>query len=382
MTGSLQQKNGKYYAVINLKENGKRKQKWIDTGLTIKGNKIKAEKFLREQLSHLEEIEGVIRTDVLFGDYLSHWLKSTSSKIEVTTYQSYSEMVYPHLIPYFNENGIKLCDITRKDIQGYIDYKAKCGRKDGKGGLSASTLRRHRVIMHMALDLAIREGYIKHNPCELIDLPKSKKYEPKYSNREEVSQILKALKGEAIFPIIYVIATYGLRKSEALGLRWRSIDLIGGTMTINNTVVKHATITTKERTKNESSYRTLPLNDDIKELFISIKAKQEENRKFFGKGYTDSDYVFTWDDGRQFRPDYVYHAFSNFLESNGFRHITIHGLRHTCASILLSEGFNLKDVQETLGHSNIALTANTYGHLDMTRKKAVANQMSFDIGEC
>lgn len=83
--------------------------------------------------------------------------------------------------------------------------------------------------------------------------------------------------------------------------------------------------------------------------------------------------MFTWEDGHPYSPDYVSHTFHKLLKKHDLPHIRFHDLRHTCASMLLSEGYGLKDVQEWLGHSDIKMTANIYGHLDIRRKRSIAN---------
>jgi len=380
MTGSLQKKSGKYYAVINIYQNGNRKQKWIDTGFAIKGNKMRAEKALREILVQYESSEIPIASDTDFADYISHWLDSVKNKIETDTYESYVETVKVHIDPYFRELNRSLESLTRADIQSYIDLKASSGRIKGKGGLSATTLRRHRVIIHMVFDLAIKENLIKYNPCELIELPKAKKYEAKFCDRDDINKLLTVSKNEEIYPIIFITVSLGLRRSEVLGLRWQSVDLNHDMITINNTVVKHTTTVEKERTKSKSSNRTLPLNASAKELLLQVNAKQDDNRKFFGNGYHESDYVFTRADGTLYNPDYITHTFSKILKKNGLEHVRFHDLRHACGGILMSEGCTLKDVQTYLGHANISVTADVYGHLDLSRKRMLSDKMSFEVG--
>ena len=108
ITGSLQLKNGKYYAVINLKDcNGKRKLKWIATGLDEKNNKRKAEKFLSDKIKEFEAKEGIIASDVLFCDYIVHWLKNAQIRVDAITFQGYEYIAKTHIIPYFKEKNIK-----------------------------------------------------------------------------------------------------------------------------------------------------------------------------------------------------------------------------------------------------------------------------------
>ena len=91
--------------------------------------------------------------------------------------------------------------------------------------------------------------------------------------------------------------------------------------------------------------------------------------------------MFTWPDGRPYSPDYITDKFSTLLRKHDLPHIRFHELRHSCASLLLNNGFGLKDVQEWLGHSDIKMTANIYGHLDVARKQNIADRLSGSLAE-
>jgi len=164
-------------------------------------------------------------------------------------------------------------------------------------------------------------------------------------------------------------------------LKWDSIDFDENTLTIKHTVVKVSTVIEKDKTKTKSSHRSFPLLPEMRELFLQIRAEQEANQKLLGSGYVLSDYIFCWADGHSFSPDYVSHRFHNLLKKNALPMIRFHELRHSCASTLINQGFNLKDVQEWMGHSDIGVTANIYGHLETKRKQDMANQMSSCISK-
>lgn len=236
--------------------------------------------------------------------------------------------------------------------------------------------RMHKNIFNQPLVKAVADGLIPKNPCNGVRLPKSKRYEYQVYSQEQLRELFEALKDDPMLPIIKVTAVYGLRRSELLGLKWDSIDFQRDLITIRRTVCKVTTVVRKDKTKNSSSYRSFPLTPDMRELFLNTKAQQKKNQRLFGKQYQKSDYVFTWPDGHPYSPDYVTERFSNLLKNHGFPHIRFHELRHSCASILLSAGFTLKDVQEWLGHADIKMTANIYGHLDVERKKGIASAMS------
>lgn len=377
MTGSLQIKNNKYYAVINLYIDGKRKQKWICTDLDVKGNKTRAEKFLREQIVALECKSGIVNSDILFSDYVKIWLEQVKNSVDNITFQGYEQLANSHIIPYFKHKKTRLQDVKKETLQAYIDEKSKSGRLDNKGGLSAKSLKLHRNILNQTLKEALKSGLISVNPCQWVKLPQIQRREPTFYTAEQIEKLLSAISEDSTFYLLVKLtATYGLRRSEVLGLMWNSIDFENDTLQIAHTVVKVNSTVCKDKTKNASSYRSFPLIDEIKQLLLAERKKQTQNRKEFGKEYIQNPYVFVWDNGKPFATEYVSQHFKRLLEWNNLPHIRFHDLRHSCASILLSRGFTLKDVQEWLGHSDITLTANMYGHLDIERKKAIADTMA------
>lgn len=381
MTGSLQVKSGTIYMVINTYEGKKRKLRWISTGLPEQGNKRKAQQMLRETLTEMEKHPRITEDKVdaynaRFSDYIRHWLVIAEKRVDVITFQGYDILAQTHVLPYFDDLGVKLKDVTVDILQAYVDEKHAHGRKDGQGGLSARTVRMHKNVIYQTLEEAVKDGLLHRNPCKSITLPQTKRYEYQVYTDEELQTLFAVLADDPLLPLIRVTAYYGLRRSELLGLKWDSIDFRRKLITIRRTVTKVTKTVEKDKTKTASSYRSFPLTPDMEILFREVKAQQDQNRHLFGRTYHTSDYVFTWPDGHLYRPDYITARFSNLLKKHGLPHIRFHELRHSCASLLLSDGFNLKDVQEWLGHADIKMTANIYGHLDVARKKGIAEKMS------
>lgn len=375
MTGRLQEKNGKFYMVLNTYVEGKRKLKWISTGLTVKGNKKRADKMLQEAIREHESDEGVAPIDVSYSDYIRLWLHQKEQSVDIITYQGYEILTNTHILPYFDAHPVQMQDITREQVQTYIDQKAAHGRMDGKGGLSTTSLKLHKNILNQVCQLAMRNNLILRNPCEFVQMPPSKRFEHHYYSGPQIQALLACIEDDPLAPLIKVTALYGLRRSEVLGLRWDSIDFDLGTLTIKHTVSKVSTVVEKDKTKNATSRRSFPLLADVRELLLTIKAEQARNAKLLGHGYESSGYIFTWADGKPFLPDHVSHHFSALLKKHDFPHIRFHDLRHSCASLLLSQGFTLKDVQEWLGHADIKMTANVYGHLDVARKMDMGDML-------
>ena len=379
MTGSLTVKNGKYYAVLNVYENGKRKKKWICSGLPEKGNKRKAEAFLREKLAEYERMEGIVQTDTSFSDYVRVWLDHIARTVDEVTLQGYKSLADTHILPYFDDAGTKLTKLDHKTIQRYMDMKFTSGRRDGKGGLSPRSLRLHKNIIAQTLDLAVRNKLIQSNPCQFVALPQCERFESQFYTEGQLKALFSALKDDPILPMVRITAWYGLRRSELLGLQWDSLDLEAGTMTIRHTVSKVTEVVAKDKTKNASSRRTFPLTPEAVEIFTKAKEQEERNRAAFGREYQENPYVFKWPDGHPYSPDYISHHFAKVLKRHGLPHIRFHELRHSCASMLINMGFTLKDVQEWLGHSDIKMTANIYSHLDNARKNTIAAKLMQNV---
>ena len=354
-----------------IRQMAKKNQTWVSTGLSVTGNEGKARQLMLDMLC--EKPEQAAPPDMLFSDAVRRWLEDVRHRVDEVTYQGYEVQAQAHILPYFDDLQIRLCDIDGETLQTYINVKAKFGRSDGHDGLSAVSLRQHKNVLNQTLKLAQRDGLIQTNPADLVVMPHAAQFTGTFYTEAEMRDLLTAVKNERLYPIIYVTALYGLRRSEVLGLKWDSINFAMQTLTIRHTVARVTKVVEKNKTKNASSFRSFPLTDDAVRLFKILLQQEQYYRNHYGKDYIDNDYVFTWEDGHPYSPDYVSHTFHKLLKKYDLPHIRFHDLRHTCASMLLSEGYGLKDVQEWLGHSDIKMTANIYGHLDIRRKRSIAN---------
>jgi len=261
-----------------------------------------------------------------------------------------------------------------------VNHLASNGNQKTGEALSYSSIKRIKTVIKQSLDKAVKDELIATNPCVLIDMPRHEKREPTFLSADEANKLLDAIKGEMLYPLVKLDVLTGLRRSEILGLKWENIDFNTERIHIKHTISKVSKVIAKDKTKTSASRRTICMSEDMKNLLLKIKEEQSQYRLIFGKDYLESDYVFTWPDGHLIDIDYVSRKFAQLLHKYNLKKIRFHDLRHSCASILLSAGYELKDVQEQLGHSDISVTADIYGHLDDGRKRKIADAISGLIG--
>lgn len=379
MTVTLKVRGGYYYAVVYYKDGNSYKQKWQSLGLPEKNNKRRAEKMVEELREQYASSYSTPSGDMLFSDYVAKWLQNKQGLIRTSTWEGYKVVAERHIIPYFAKLKTSIRDVTPAMIRQYYVDKLSGGRMDGKpGGHTVVSLKNHGVVLKGALSDAVLDGYIRDNPAREVRIPSrdDPKKERVFLTAAEANELLKAFDGHELQPIVYVTLYYGLRRSEALGLRWSAIDFERNKLTINHTIVKNLTIVASDTTKTNSSYRTFDLIDDVKQVLLKQRESQIKNRKRFGKSYIDSDYIFTREDGSLYRPDSVTRGFERVLKSHGLPPMRFHDLRHSTASILYDKGWDLKETQMWLRHSSLDVTADIYTHISAERQAGMAERLN------
>ena len=383
VAGHLREINGFYYMVISYKEkNGKRKNHTKATGLPIKGNKKKAEHMLLQakmememMLEEQEQQEEERKSKIAFAQFMQEWLQMKQNTVDESTYASYRFAVEVGIVPYFEEKhpGLLLSELTAKHIQDYYTYELRVRN------VSANTVRHRHANIGNALKYAVRMDLLMSNPAEKVVLPRIQKYVASYYNERELTVLFERVRGTPLELGVFLASYYGLRRSEIIGLKWSAVDFERKTITIKHTVMTvnengKERLIQKDRTKNKSSYRTLPLVAPFEELLLRLRENQAENRRLCGNCYCAKylDYIYVNEIGELVKPSYL-SRLSQFLKDNDLRPIRFHDLRHSCASLLLANGVNLKDIQSWLGHSTISTTANIYVHQEFASKINSAN---------
>ena len=391
-------KNGKQYVVFDYKDSeGKRKRKWVTTGLSEKCTK----KALKEAVDEIvEEFDVQFRTGELgkpkkaqsvpvsevrepyavmaetpeskmtMGEYVDEWLTAMRPNLARTTYQTYKN-ANKRFVEYLDIHypNITLGELRHNHVQEFLNHKLNEGCK-------GSCAKQYYLSIHSCFAYAVKMEYITVHPMNKLVVPRADKYESAFYNKYELNQLFEVFKGDRIELVVHIAAYYGLRRSEVLGLRWDAVDFTNKTISIQRKVVSdydengHRKLFVETRLKTNSTRRTLPLIPHIEKMLLEKKELEAHFKKVCGKSYDTEFEGFICRDnfGKLLSPEYVTGRFHYVITKHGLRHLRFHDLRHSCASLLLANDVPMKAIQEWLGHSNYSITANLYSHLEYNAK--------------
>lgn len=381
---SVQSKKGRLYAVMQVKKDGTTKPVWRALGLPEGANKTKVNKAFREVVAQYEqefweeqERGGRPPADIPVYDYLVSYLKRVEPELQKNTIVSYRSMTNGKIRRYFQRRPqLTVGNLKPQDIQDF--YQSLFA-----DGVVANTVIHYHALLRRAFQQAFKEERIDANPFDRVGRPKKNKFHGENYTQEELLTLLHLARGDVIYPAILLAGAMGLRRSEALGVRWSRIDWEKRTVLLDTKIVEYRENGKKkvepvEEMKNKSSRRTLPLPDPVVEMLQVQKDHREVYRKMFQGSYNAQylDYVCVNQLGELLRPSYVTDHFRELLEKYGLRHIRFHDLRHTFASLLINQDVPLINVSNFLGHSDLSTTANIYAHLDKASKQASAAVIS------
>lgn len=381
---SVQSKKGRLYAVMQVKKDGTTKPVWRALGLSEGANKTKVNKAFREVVAQYEqefweeqERGGRPPADIPVYDYLVSYLKRVEPELQKNTIVSYRSMTNGKIRRYFQRRPqLTVGNLKPQDIQDF--YQSLFA-----DGVVANTVIHYHALLRRVFQQAFKEERIDANPFDRVGRPKKNKFHGENYTQEELLTLLHLARGDVIYPAILLAGAMGLRRSEALGVRWSRIDWEKRTVLLDTKIVEYRENGKKkvepvEEMKNKSSRRTLPLPDPVVEMLQVQKEHREVYRKMFQGSYNAQylDYVCVNQLGELLRPSYVTDHFRELLEKYGLRHIRFHDLRHTFASLLINQDVPLINVSNFLGHSDLSTTANIYAHLDKASKQASAAVIS------
>ena len=292
------------------------------------------------------------------GEWLEFWLEDVIRPNRAyTTYYCYRKMVDNHITPALGD--VRLTALTPYQIQQY--YIQTLRDKD----LSPNTVLKHHILLHTALQLAYRQGILPENPVDRAEAPREVPARRLYYTPEQLRALFRAVEGTWLEVVVKLGGYLGLRRGEICGLRWEHIDLDRKVISIRAARTTAGAKIIEKQPKSQSSARLLGIagQTDLIELLERIQQQQKKQKARLGEAYQDLGYVLAHKDGTPYNPNRVSRQFYDFIRRRNLPTITIHGLRHTFASVANSMNVSLLDIGKALGHKDVVITGRVYTHL-------------------
>ena len=360
----------------------------------IKNKKYKIELFIgrngSKKIMHYEIVEGgkkeaKLRESELKLQIRNHTFVKNNKKtvkdlmneyIEYN-FDKWSPKTYESNVHWINDNinksigHVYLQDLNVKILESF--YKELKKHK-----YSDKTIQHHYVLINGALNRAIKWDYINYNVNQKIEKPKIRKKEIECYSKDDVIKLLSVLENECLKyqSIILLALDSGIRRGELTGLTWNDIDFKNKSIKINKTTQYTKDLRIFEKsTKSQNSDRIIYISDKTINILKQYRKEQLQNKMKLGNKWGNSLRVFTTEDGNDIHPDTPSYIFRKIIKKYNLKKISFHGLRHTSASLLISQGIQHQIISRRLGHSNVSVTDSIYSHFFDDEFKEVANKM-------
>lgn len=341
-------------------------------------------KVARERLEAGAPVKDASRS---LADWLAQWRATTlaASDRKESTRALYANLSRRHLEPG-PFGAITLDKLRPSDVEALVlSMRAKTKRgttEDAEAvrALADSTIRQTYTVLRAALDAAVRDGLLARNPAAQVRRPGVERHEARHLDAEAVTLVLKAAAESRYHAALVLIASTGLRKGEALALRWDKVDLDAGVLRVAATISRVAGRLVITEPKTTRSRRTVPLSPAVVAMLRKHKAAQAADRLRAANQWQDSGLVFTTELGGPVDPRNLLRVIEVAARTAGVADVGVHTLRHSAAVAWLESGVHIKAVADLLGHSSIAITGDVYGHTSDDTARAAVDALAGRLG--
>ncbi len=369
--------DGRWCGSLSL-SNGRRK---VVYGRTRSEVALKMRDLHRQQDAGLRLTSG---KGLTVAQYLEHWTAETlpskmrAGQLAASTLDSYRTQVRLHITPALGH--LQLRELTVPAVRAWLDAKLHQPSRGDKP-LSPRTVVYLHAVLRSALSDAQRDDLVDRNVATSVVPPRSRRAPVKPLSEAEARELIAAARGTRQEVLWLVLLTLGLRRGEALALRWQDLDLVAGTVTVRRSLQRVRRDVSAEGgrrgelvetdLKTEGSAATLALPLVLTSALNDHRARQQVERRT-AAAWQDDGLVFTTRVGSALEPRNVSRTWAALLAGAGIRQIRLHDLRHSAASFMLAQGVDMKVVQTTLRHSRMSTTADLYTHVleDVQRDSA------------
>jgi integrase len=355
---------GQWVAVLTLR-NGKRKFLYAKT---------RQEAVRRLNVAIKGRDEGTpTATRLTVAAFLVQWLDVARHEVRPSTFRRYQDYVHLHAIPEIGK--VQLAQLCPAHLQRLYGARLAVG-------LSPTTVAHLHTVLHRAFGQAVRWGLLPRNVSDLVDAPRTVRHEMQTLDADQAKAFLAELASDRLHALFVLAITTGMRQGELFGLQWRSVDLVAGTIGVRASLSRATGTAVVSETKTDRSRRQIALTPLAIKALTRHRVAQAKERLLVGGAWDDNDLVFCNEIGRPLHPSNVTHrTFRPALLRAGCPQIRFHDLRHTCATLLLGKGVHPKVVAEMLGHSQIAVTLDTYSHVTPSMQQAAVTALEGLLGD-
>lgn len=320
-----------------------------------------------------------ITMEVTLEEWLHYWLeKIVKPNREKSTIYGYENIIRNHVVPELGSTPLYCLEAVQ--IQRY--YTRMLDK-----GLSPNSIRKHHILLHTALNTAVRQKVLMENCIDSVVPPQVTEPKHYFYDAQQLHQLFRLAEGHPLELAVKLAGYLGLRRSEICGLKWDAVDLERGVLFICAARTAVGGVAVDKGPKTASSERHLSIGaiPDLRQLLERRWEEQCRQRELLGEAYNPGNYVLVTAEGVPYQPDYVSGWFSRFIRRHRLPPLTLHGLRHSFASVANSQRIPLFDIGKALGHSNTTTTSRIYTHLfDDTHRdmlSQVAGAIANDLEE-
>lgn len=387
---SITKRKGSYFIAVSCgyDQNGRQIRRTMTYKPEANMTERQIQKEVQRQAILFEERvrNGEVSSDgrLRLADFVPMYLELAEKKLSPVVYEKYSRMLQICIVPMLGH--YKLRDIKPARIQRFInDLEARETRFDGKPGkLSPSTIRRYFTMVSSLMKSAYKLGLIGTNPadCDRLTLPKIEEEKTEIFTESELNDMLSALEKEPLMfrLLVHLALNTGCRRGELMGLKWSDIDFSTGVLTVSRSNYKLiGDPEVRSKSTKTSRSRRIMIPPYCLSMLREYRAEQDGYRLSLGDAWHGDDWIFIQADGKPMYPTTPTQWFSKFQKRNGLPHRKFHALRHTSATLLLSNGTNIKNVAARLGHTQLK-TTNRYVHAVDQAERDAANTLEIILG--
>lgn len=363
VTGHIREKSTKkgkaYQIVVEFpidRVTGKRNRKYF----TIHDTKKRAQQKLNDLIyeyshgTHVEPSKHTVNT--FMKEFMSTYVIPHTSP---TTYESYQKIIDRYIKPILGHMPLE--DLNPIMIQKWVNSLSNGDYINSNGALKPQTVKNIFLRLSSAMDKAVELKLITESPCKYTQLPKLVKYNATVFDDAELKKFLNAIKGHELETPMMILLMLGLRRGEAIALRWKCIDWDNKTINITESMVQTSKDTNYIKApKSKAGIRSIVMP---KHLYEYLKAEYDTLKRL-DKHFSEDDFIIHKKGSKEpYKPNTLYQKFKRFLKQNNLEDIRLHDLRHTTATIMLNSGISPKISSQVLGHSTVSVTLDTYSHV-------------------